>query len=111
MPMQAERGGGRGIAPTHSQRGTRRRWVAVPRFGHFVPFQDPVWVARKISSSPKFDPRTVQPLASRYTDYAVPTAVPNQIRPLCHPFSLVFNIILSNILKHPVDNTAGSRAT
>ena len=24
---------------------------------------------RKISASPEFDPRTVQPVASRYTDY------------------------------------------
>jgi hypothetical protein len=29
------------------------------------------WV-QKISPSPGFDPRTVQPVASRYTDYAVP---------------------------------------
>jgi hypothetical protein len=28
--------------------------------------------ARKISPPPGFDPRTVQPVASRYTDYAVP---------------------------------------
>jgi hypothetical protein len=26
----------------------------------------------KISPSPGFDPRTVQPVASRYTDYAIP---------------------------------------
>ena len=109
MPMQAERGGG--IAPTHSQRGTRWRWMAVRRFGHFIPLQDPVWVTRKISSPLKFDPQTVQPLASRYTDYAIPAAVPNHIRHLYHPFSSVFNIILSTILKHPVDDTAGSRAT
>ena len=87
MPMQAERGDGRGIAPTHSKGGTRRRWVAVPRFGHFIPLQDPVWVARRFSSPSKFDPRTVQPLASPYTDYAIPAAVPNHIRPLYHPFS------------------------
>ena len=28
---------------------------------------------RKISSPPGFDPRTVQPVASRYTDWAIPT--------------------------------------
>ena len=28
---------------------------------------------RKISPTPGFDPRTVQPVASRYTDYALPT--------------------------------------
>jgi hypothetical protein len=27
---------------------------------------------RKISPSPGFDPRTIQPLASRLTDYAIP---------------------------------------
>jgi hypothetical protein len=27
---------------------------------------------RKISPSPGFDPQTVQPIASRYTDYAIP---------------------------------------
>jgi hypothetical protein len=27
---------------------------------------------RKISPKPGFDPRTVQPVASRYTDYAIP---------------------------------------
>jgi hypothetical protein len=30
---------------------------------------------RKISPTPDFDPRTVQPVASRYTDYAVPPHV------------------------------------
>ena len=28
---------------------------------------------RKISPTPGFDPRTVQPVASRYTDWAIPT--------------------------------------
>jgi hypothetical protein len=28
---------------------------------------------RKISPPPGFDPRTVQPVASRYTDWAIPT--------------------------------------
>jgi hypothetical protein len=30
----------------------------------------PVWTARKILLPPAFDPRTVQPVASRYTDCA-----------------------------------------
>ena len=29
---------------------------------------EPVWTARNISSSPGFDPLTIQPVASRYTD-------------------------------------------
>ena len=32
--------------------------------------QGPSGQVRKISLTPRFDPRTVQPLASRYTDYA-----------------------------------------
>jgi hypothetical protein len=30
---------------------------------------------RKISPPPGFDPRTVQPVASRYTDYAIPAHI------------------------------------
>jgi hypothetical protein len=33
---------------------------------------------RKISPPPGFDPRTVQPVASRYTDYAIPEDVTNK---------------------------------
>jgi hypothetical protein len=33
--------------------------------------QDRSGQVRKISPSPGFDPRTVQPVASRYTDYAI----------------------------------------
>jgi hypothetical protein len=32
----------------------------------------PVWTVRKISTPPGFDSRTVQPGASRYTDWAIP---------------------------------------
>ena len=32
---------------------------------------------RKISPLPGFDPRTVQPVASRYTDYAIPAHTTN----------------------------------
>jgi hypothetical protein len=31
---------------------------------------------RKISSPPGFDPRTIQPVASRYTDWAIPARSP-----------------------------------
>jgi len=31
---------------------------------------------RKISHSPGFDPRTAQPVASRYTDWAIPAHTP-----------------------------------
>jgi hypothetical protein len=41
-----------------------------PFIGGWVP--GTVWRVRKILSPPGFDPRIVHPLASRYTDYAVP---------------------------------------
>ena len=57
-------------------------WSA-PRPGRFIPGKDPVPIiqeaqgrserVRKISPPPPgFDPRTVQPVASRYTDWAIP---------------------------------------
>jgi hypothetical protein len=32
----------------------------------------PVWTSAENLAPPGFDPRTVQPVASRYTDYAIP---------------------------------------
>jgi hypothetical protein len=79
--------------PPRVQRGSRfiallilnlgvRRWSA-PRPGRFSPGKDPVplvqavgWAegrsgrVRKIALPPGSDPRTVQPVASRYTDWA-----------------------------------------
>ena len=40
----------------------------------------PGWV-RKISPPPAFDPRTVRPVASRYTDYAIPAHNDIPVRP------------------------------
>jgi len=64
--------------------GTRREWgVRVTPLPLFTPGKDPVpivqevgWTqvrsgqVRKISPPPGFEPRTVQPVASRYTDWA-----------------------------------------
>ena len=33
---------------------------------------EPVWTGAENLAAPGFDPRTVQPVASRYTDYAIP---------------------------------------
>ena len=33
---------------------------------------EPFWIGAKNLVPPGFDPRTVQPVASRYTDYAIP---------------------------------------
>ena len=39
---------------------------------------------RKISPPPGFDPRIVQPLASRYTDYAIPAPGSQYVRKVMH---------------------------
>jgi hypothetical protein len=72
------------IVPTHSQPGTRRRWAfnttlrplytrERPRthFAEGWKISGPVWTTRKVLASPGFEPRTVQHVASRYTDCAV----------------------------------------
>jgi hypothetical protein len=61
---------------------------STPRPSRFTPRKDPVpivqvagWVpgpgldGRKISPPPGFDPRIVQPIAGRYTDWAIPVLV------------------------------------
>jgi len=75
----------RGIALLFLDHGTRRGWgVSVTLRPLFTPGKDPVpilqeagwapwpvWTdAEKYRLPPGFDPRTVQPVASRYTDYA-----------------------------------------
>ena len=64
----------------------------MPRPGHFTPGktrcslyrrlgepQGRAWRAWKISPPPGFDPRTVQPVASRYTDYALTAHVNDEV--------------------------------
>jgi hypothetical protein len=36
-----------------------------------------VWIGAENIAPPGFDPRTFQPVASRYTDYAIPAPHPN----------------------------------
>ena len=62
---------------------------STPRPGRFTPGEDtrcPLWRrlggpqdrsrrVRKISPPPAFDPRTVQPVGSRYTDWAIPAQI------------------------------------
>jgi hypothetical protein len=38
----------------------------------------PVWISAENLAPPGFDPRTFQPVASRYTDYAIPARVNTQ---------------------------------
>jgi len=83
--MQTRRGGA-SIVPSHSQPGIRRRMVTTtPRTLYAPKIPDThlqetgwaskaVWAAWKISTLLGFDPRTVQPVTTRYTDYDIPAA-------------------------------------
>ena len=75
---------GRGIAvPNLRPRHWRWGWGSAPRPSRFTRYalyrrlggpQGRSGRVRKISPPPGFDPRTVQPVASRYTGYAIPAA-------------------------------------
>jgi hypothetical protein len=79
--MQAQTEGG-SLLPTHSQLGTRRRCVVnttlrpltFPAGIHCtrgLVVSGPVCTVRKTSTLPESDPWTLQPKASRYTDWAI----------------------------------------
>ena len=59
--------------------------------------QGPPGRVRKISLPPSFDPRTVQPVANRYTDYAIQAAY----CPYLHTFTLPCNTIFSEYRNTP----------
>jgi hypothetical protein len=73
--------GGRGIALLFIDLGARMgRWSS-PRLGRFTPGEDPITIIREAGWAPEpiwtdeenlalsgFDPRTIQPVVSRYTD-------------------------------------------
>jgi hypothetical protein len=42
---------------------------------------EPVWIRAENLALPGFDPRSFQPVASRYTDYAIPAPLPYLFRP------------------------------
>jgi hypothetical protein len=76
--------GGRGIALLFLDLSTRRGGWSAPRLARFNPGKHlvsivqeagwasgPVWTWEKSRYPPGFDPRTVQPVASRYTDWAM----------------------------------------
>jgi hypothetical protein len=86
--------GSRGIALLFHDHGTRRgRGASVTPRPLFTPGKDPVpiiqeagwapgpvWTGAKISPPPPgFDPRTVQPVASRCTDYATWPTISNVV--------------------------------
>jgi hypothetical protein len=89
----------------------RGGWSA-PRPGHFTPGKDPVpnvqeagwapgpvWTCAKNLAPPGFDPRTVQPVVSRYTDWATgplngnvlpPCSAQIQYEPSTQPHGITF---------------------
>jgi hypothetical protein len=77
--------GGRGIAQSFLTSALEGGGWSAPRPGPFTPGKDPVpivqevgwapgpvWTNVKNLAPPEFEPRTVQPVASRYTDWAIP---------------------------------------
>jgi hypothetical protein len=62
---------------------------------------------RKISSSLRFDPRTVQPVASRYT-LSRPIEIFQQKLKLCHFFPAFFYLPLCSVLCKIVQNRTSS---
>ena len=105
--MQTQKGS-RGIAvPTLNNLGASWMWVVKATLRPFYPRKHPrhplyrrlsgpqsrfgrVWKSENLLPTPGFEPRTVQPVASRYTDYAIP---------LCHhsPSSAQRNVWLSKM--------------
>ena len=67
MTTALEGGEGSASHPGHSSSPGKTRYPLYRRMGGP---QGRSGQVRKISSPPEFDPRTVQPVASRYTDYA-----------------------------------------
>jgi hypothetical protein len=77
---------GRGIAPLFLYLGARRGEWSAPRTGGFTPGKDPVPIVQEAGWAPgpvwtcaknlaphlNSIPRTTQPIASRYTDWAIP---------------------------------------
>ena len=74
-----------GIAQLFLNLGTRRGVGSASRPGRSTPGKDPVpivqeagwasepvWISAENLAPPGFNPRTFQPVASRYTDYAIP---------------------------------------
>jgi hypothetical protein len=85
MPMQAQIGGG-SLAPTYSPPTTRplyaREKVPARTVQEAGWASGSVWTSRKISPPPAVDPRTVQPVASRYTNSYAPRSREYEVSPI-----------------------------
>jgi hypothetical protein len=60
-----------------------------------------VWKTGNLLPTPRFDPRTIQPVVSRYTDYAIPALFISGI-PLQN---LIENAPLVGVVKHTNEQT------
>jgi len=95
MAMQAQKGGrvisptdcnpalevGGWLAPLPGRLTPRKTWY--PLYWKLGGLGGPIWAARKI------DPRAVQPVASRYTDCAIPGDTRRLPDNICHSFRLI----------------------
>jgi hypothetical protein len=98
---------GRGIAPNHSQPDSRRNQVVSTTLLPFIPWKDSVPFPKessvglgtlldaygKFHATPEFDPRNVQPVRIRKTDYAIPVPIYNIT------FHFFKNTVLANRIK------------
>jgi hypothetical protein len=64
-----------GLSPPRPDRFTPRKETRYPLYRRLVGPQGRSGRLRKILPPPGFDPRTAQPIESRYTDYAIPAHV------------------------------------
>jgi len=80
--MALEGGEGSAARPDRTLPPGKTRYPLYRRLGGPQGWSEQV---RKISPPPEFDPRTVQPVASRYTDYAIrPTDIYRDIIKIDH---------------------------
>jgi hypothetical protein len=106
--------GSRGIAPLFHDHGTRRGEGSASRLGRSLPGKTPYPLyrrqgvphgrsgqVRKIWPAPGFDPQTVQPVASRYTDYATRST---QFEVLCVILCIALVTVQFEVLSRQVCN-------
>lgn len=92
QPPRRQCGENGGTVATHLKPTPERGGWPAPRSNHFTPWKDlvfsiheagwasgPIWMARKKSPPPGFTPWTVEPVASTYTDYAMPCALVQRV--------------------------------
>jgi hypothetical protein len=108
----------RGIALHFLDHGTRRGWgVSITPQLLFTPAKDPVpivqqagwapgpvWTAVENLAPPGFDPQTVQPVASHYTDYTTSLTYFQNLILICHA-QLLSNIVFTKQLGYTIHHS------